>query len=62
MQLNVFVCAAEDRVSDGRATPGVDAGYVNCVVPSLLSHKKIAQICQYGPHIIWALYTSSKII
>ena len=52
MQLNVFVCAAEDRVSDGRATPGVDAGYVNCVVPSLLSHKKIAQICQYGPHII----------
>ena len=52
MKLNVFVCAAEDRVSDGRATPGVDAGYVNYVVPSLLSHKKIAQICQYGPHKI----------
>lgn len=61
MQLNIFVCAAEDRVSDGRATPGVDAGYVNCVVPSLLSHKKIAQMCQYGPHRILA-YTSSKII
>ena len=53
MQINViFVCAAEDRVSDGRATPGVDAGYVNSVWYLTLSHENIAQICQYGPHAL----------